>query len=110
MWKRLYLECTCENRKYLASIIDDLAIPCDKIIEETKAFKTNFDKKIDCKIQNVFVLIPFLLITIGLLISDSVYCYLIKYWAKEKHLLPFHDTNNKFKMFYVNNILKKHGK
>ena len=45
MWKRLYLECSCENRKYLASIIDDLAIPCDEIIEETKAFKTNFDKK-----------------------------------------------------------------
>ena len=45
MWKRLYLECSCENRKYSASIIDDLAIPCDEIIEETKAFKTNFDKK-----------------------------------------------------------------
>ena len=28
--------CSCENGKYLASIIDDSVITCDKSIEETK--------------------------------------------------------------------------
>ena len=34
------------------------------------------------------------LITIALLIAVSVYCHLIEYRAKQKHLLPFHVTNN----------------
>ena len=46
--------CTCENGKYLASIIDDLVITCDEIIdggaksndEETKAIPTNFNEKL----------------------------------------------------------------
>ena len=29
----------------------------------------------------------------------SIYCYLIKYQAKQKYLLPFHITNNEFKEF-----------
>ena len=29
-----------------------------------------------------------------MMISVSIYCYLIKYQANQKHLLPFHDTNN----------------
>ena len=41
----------------------------------------------------------FLLITIALLIAVSIYCCLIKYRAKQKHLLPFHDTNNELKKF-----------
>ena len=35
-----------------------------------------------------------LLITIALLTVVSIYCYLIKHRAKQKHLLPFQDTNN----------------
>ena len=35
------------------------------------------------------------------LTTDSIYCCLIKYWAKQKHLLPFFITNNKPKEFYV---------
>ena len=27
----------------------------------------------------------------------SIYCYLIKRRSKQKHLLPFHDTNNELK-------------
>ena len=27
----------------------------------------------------------------------SIYCYLIKYRAKQKHLLPFHITNKELK-------------
>ena len=40
---------SCENGKYLASIMDDSGITCDEIIEsyneETKTISTNFDKK-----------------------------------------------------------------
>ena len=51
-------------------------------------------KSITCSIQNLYVLLVFLLITMALLIAVSIYCYLMKYWAKQKHLLPFHNTNN----------------
>ena len=84
--------CSCENGKYLASIMDDSAITCDEIIEshdedteaklydETKTIPTNFNgKKATCKTQNFNILLAFLLITIGLLITVSIYCYLIKY-------------------------------
>ena len=37
--------CSCENGKYLASIIDDLVIRCDEIVEETKTAPTNFNEK-----------------------------------------------------------------
>ena len=45
--------------------------------------------------QKFYILLAFLLITIALLISVSIYCYLIKYRAKQKkRLSPFHDTKN----------------
>ena len=78
--------CSCENGKYLASIMDDSAIMCDEIIdaeaksndEETKTMPTNFNEKnISCKIQKFNILLVFLLITIP--------------------LLSFHDTNNELK-------------
>ena len=80
--------CNCENGKYLASIMDK--ITCDKIIGVEE---TNFDKKenITCKTQHLYISLAFLLITISLLIAVSIYCYLIKYWAIQKHSLPFHD-------------------
>ena len=31
------------------------------------------------------------------MIDVSIYCYLIKYQAKQKHLLPFHNTNYELK-------------
>ena len=31
------------------------------------------------------------------IIAVSIYCYLIKYRAKQKHLLPFNDKNNELK-------------
>ena len=49
------------------------------------------EKKVPSKTQNIYILLEFLLITIALLIAVSIYCYLIKYRAKQKHLLPFHD-------------------
>ena len=102
--------CSCENEKYLASIMDDSAIICDKVIdantkaklndkaksndEETKTVPTHFhEKKATCKTQTFYILLAFLWITIALLIPGGFYCYMIKYWAKPKHLLPFQFTN-----------------
>ena len=66
--------------------------------KETKTIPTNLNEKnITCKIQNFYILLVFLLITIALSIAVSIYCYLIKYRAKQKHLLPFHVTNNELK-------------
>ena len=82
--------------------MDDSVITCKEIMEsygeETKAIPTNFNGKIAIyKTQNFYVLLTFLLITIALLIVVSIYCYLIKYLLKQKHLLPFHDTINEIR-------------
>ena len=87
--------------------MDDLAIICDEVItwydEEIKTIPTNFNEKnVTCKTQSFYILLAFLLITIALLIAVCIYCFLIKYKAKQKHLLPFHDT--KLKQFCVGNI------
>ena len=41
--------CSCESRKYLASIIDDSVFTCDEIIEsygkDKKTIPTNFNEK-----------------------------------------------------------------
>ena len=62
--------------------------------KEKKLLQQILIKKSICRKENIYVLLAFLLITIQLLISDSSYCYIIKYQAKKKHLLPFHMTNN----------------
>ena len=98
----------CENGKYLAIIIDDSVITCNDVIEsydeETKTTPTSFnEKKETCKMQNFYILLAFLLITIALLklfvfkLLKLFVCYLIKYKAKQKHLLPFHVANNELK-------------
>ena len=64
--------------------------------DKTKAIQRNFnEKKVNCKTQNFYVLVAYLLITISLLIAVSIYCCLIKYRAKQKHSLPFHHTKSK---------------
>ena len=50
-----------------------------------------------CETQNLYILLTFLLITSALLIADSIYCFLIKNQAKQKHFLQFHVTNNQLK-------------
>ena len=63
-----------------------------------KTVSTNFNEKnIACKTQNVHIILLVLSNTIALLIAVSIYCYLIKYPAKQKHLLPFHNTNSELK-------------
>ena len=57
--------------------------------KETKTIPTN-EKKATCKTQNYNFLLAFVLITKALLIDVSVYFSVIKYQAKQKHLLPFH--------------------
>ena len=60
--------------------------------------ETNFnEKKATCKTQISYILFAFLLITMALLVVVSIYYFLIKYWAKQKYLLPFHDRNNELK-------------
>ena len=88
--------------------MDDSAVTFDEIIdvdvevksndEETKTFPTNFNEKnITCKTQNFYILLTYLLITITLLITVRISYYLIEYWPTRKHLLPFHNINNKLK-------------
>ena len=36
---------SCNNGKYVASIIDDSANTCDEIVKETKTVPTNFNEK-----------------------------------------------------------------
>ena len=83
---------------------------CDEIVEEeTKIVTTNFDEKNGIyKTKNLYILLAFLLITIALLIAVSIYYYLTKYKAKQKHLLPFHVTNNELKEVLM--IYYKNGK
>ena len=69
-----------------------------KLSPKDDSDETNFNqKKAICKTQNFYILLAFLSITIALLIAVNIYCYLIKYRAKQKHLLPFNFTNNKLK-------------
>ena len=90
--------CNCENGKYLAGIMDNII--SDEIIEVKE---TNFNEKnTACKAQNFYILFAFLLITIVLLIGISIYFYLIKH--RGKHLLAFHNTNNKLSKFYIDSV------
>ena len=89
--------CSCENGKYLASIIDDSMVTCQEVMksyeEEIKTIPTNFNEnKVTCKTQRFYILLTLLLITIALLIAISIYCYMIKY--PTNNFLTFHDIKN----------------
>ena len=92
-------KCSCENGKYLGNIVDDSVIMGDEIMDaETKTVPSNFNEKnINCKTQNLYILLAFLLTTMALLIAVNIFCYLIKYWAKQKYLLPFPVKNNELR-------------
>ena len=85
--------CSCENGKYLVSIIDDnLVMKCDEIIEETKTIPTNFyEKKSTCKIPIFYILLAFLLIAIALSIAVTTYCYLTN--IKKNKNIYYHFTS-----------------
>ena len=99
--------CNFENGKFLARIMDNSVIKCDKVIEsyeeEIKTIPTNFNEKnVTRKTQSLYVLLAFLLITIALLITVSIYCYLIKY--RVKNLVPFYNTSNELNKFCIDSI------
>ena len=78
MWKN-YLwnpaTCSCENGKYLASIMDNSVIMCDEVIESYDEETNLNEKKATCKRKNFYILLAFLLITVALLIAVSMYYY-----------------------------------
>ena len=82
--------------------MDDSAIICYRhrcqTTEKLKLFQEVLMKRMPPVTRKIFIFYLHLLITITLLIAVSIYCYLIKYRAKQKHLLPFHFTNNKLKI------------
>ena len=88
--------CTCENDKHIGSIIDNSVFTCDDIVEKAKITSAKAVLT-TCTSTNFYILLAFLLITIALLIAVSIYCYLIKYEAKQKPLLPCHYTISKLK-------------
>ena len=66
--------------------------------EKTKTILINFH-------ENKFYL-HILLITLALLIAVSIYCYLIKYWAKNISL-SFNIRKNEQEKFYINKYIIK---
>ena len=62
-----------------------------------KSYRCERNKNIICERKGFYILLAFLLLTFALLIAVSIYCNLIKYKAKQKHLLPFCITNNELK-------------
>ena len=72
---------------------DNSVIMCDEIIDagETKTIS----RSIICETKNFYILLTFLLITIALLTAFSIYFCLIKYKAKQKHLLTYYVINDK---------------
>ena len=88
--------CNCENGKYLASIMDDSAITCDKIIEsyqeETTTISNNFnEKKATCKTQNFYILLASSLTAVALLLAVSFHSYFIKYQQNKN--IYYHSTS-----------------
>ena len=83
--------------------MDDSAIMSNEVIEETKTVPIDFnEEEVACKTKNFCNLLAFSLITIALWIAVSIYCYLIEYRKKEKHLVPFYVTNSKLKKVFYN--------
>ena len=76
----ILLHVTVKNGKKIASIMDDATIVTDEFIQSYhEVTPKNFqEKNVTCKTQNLYILLPVLLITTALLITVNIYCYLIK--------------------------------
>ena len=71
-------------------------------------FQTMFVEIIDPKeMKSLYILLVFSLIIISLLLAVSIYCYMIKFKAKQKRLLPFYVRNNKLIKIYFKNGREK---
>ena len=93
--------CGGKNDIYEGRINDVSIITCDETTDATKTVptKSTLIKSVPTKttLTNFYILLAFLLITVALLLAVSNYCYQIKHRSKQKHLLPSHNTSNKFK-------------
>ena len=90
---------SCENGKHLASIMDDSAIICDEVIDtvvELNGQTIFFKKKATVKIK--ISIFAFFLIAIALLTAVSIYCYLVNFQRKRKHLLLSHFISSKIEI------------
>ena len=97
MWKDYIwnpVTCCFENGKYLANVMGFQQLRMMKLLKKEKHLQQLKNKKNE---KNFYIWHNFLLITMALLIAANIYCYLIKYKAKRKHLLPFYFTNNELK-------------
>ena len=70
--------CTCENDKYLRSIIGD-----STKTTSSQTISISFNgRKVNCKTENFYLLLALLLIPISLLIAVSIYYWFIKHQRK----------------------------
>ena len=67
----------------------------ENLIQIKNGITTNFGAGIKKKHKDSYILLTFVLIAIALLVAISIYFFLIKYKAKQKHLLPYYVTNDK---------------
>ena len=81
----ILLHVVVKNGKYLASNMDYSVIMCDEIIESYNKEINIIEKNAICETKSFYILFAFSLFTIVLLIAVSIYCYLIKLPAKQKH-------------------------
>ena len=92
-WSNDKCRCECKNpaRHHLKSIVDDLVITCDEIIDVSNIVSINLNyEKATCKMDNYYILLYFtlfLLVTILLLIATICYYY-IKNRSKQINILP----------------------
>ena len=77
--------------------MDESAITCHEFLGSYDE-ETNFNEKKQ-SVKHKFLYVTCIFVNYHSIIdrkcnSVRIYCYLIKYRTKQKHLLPFHDTNN----------------
>ena len=75
--------CDYVNPSDLKSITDDLVITCDEVIKGLNTGSTSLNDKTSD------ILLSFLLVTILLLISVTIYYSFIKQRSQQKEILPY---------------------
>ena len=83
------------------SIMDVSVITCDEAIDSYDERLILMKRKQSVKHRSSIFYLLFL-IPLSLLVVACIYSYLIKYQGK--HLLPFHNTNNKSNKFYIDSM------
>ena len=101
-WKTLTKHISCEYKCKFDGIKwnsnqSGIMINVDVNVKNSIREKDHIWNPTTCSCKNFYILLAFLSITIALMIAVSIYCYLIKYQAKQKHMLPFHVANNELK-------------